>query len=150
MIFGKFFWSVRFWSDKSFTAPLSTLCGNTQKSQNRGLIPTIHPETNFSRTCSFGEVLDNVELITYMKFQKSLVMTECRIMCNKHQKYTKNEVLHHLCPPKNFFQKSGCQFCTLIVPNFMQTIRKIQWIVPKKFKDRLTDGLTDGRTEVMT
>ena len=39
------------------------------KSQNPyGHDPTIHPETDSSWACSFCEVLDNVELITYMKF----------------------------------------------------------------------------------
>ena len=38
------------------------------KSQNRGLVPTIQAEPDFSKICWFCEVLDNVELITYMKF----------------------------------------------------------------------------------
>ena len=54
--------------------------------KNRGLIPTIQPEPDFSWTCGFREVLDNAELIMYMKFQK-LLITRCRDMDKKHQKY---------------------------------------------------------------
>ena len=32
----------------------------TTKSQKRGLVTTIQPELDFSRTCGFREVLDNV------------------------------------------------------------------------------------------
>ena len=44
--------------------------------KNRGLVPAIKTESDFSWTCSFRRVLDNVELVrTYiMKFQK-LIMT---------------------------------------------------------------------------
>ena len=59
------------------------------KSQNRGLVPTVQPEPDFSWTCVFREMTNNVEFITYMKFQK-LLMTECRDMDKKHQKYPQN------------------------------------------------------------
>ena len=39
-----------------------------QNLKNRGLVPTIQPETDFSQTCGFREVLSNVELITQTKF----------------------------------------------------------------------------------
>ena len=41
--------------------------------ENRGLVPNIQPQPDISWTCSFQEVLDNVELIMYMKFQKTLM-----------------------------------------------------------------------------
>ena len=53
--------------------------------KNRGLVPTIQPEPDFSWTCGFRQMLDNVELIMYMKFQK-LLMTGSRDIDKKHQK----------------------------------------------------------------
>ena len=57
--------------------------------KNRGLVPTIQSESDFSRTCSFHEVLDNVNHITYVKFQKPLI-TGCRDLDKKPQKCPKN------------------------------------------------------------
>ena len=37
--------------------------------KNIGLVPTIKLEPEFSWTCGFREVLDNVELTTYVIFQ---------------------------------------------------------------------------------
>ena len=42
-----------------------------------GLVTTIQPELDFSRTCGFREVLDNVQVIKYVKFQ-NIPMTRCR------------------------------------------------------------------------
>ena len=54
-------------------------------------------------------------------------------------------------PPKIFFQKSGSvTFVPLWGTNFMQKIRKNQWAVSEIFKDGLTDGLTDQRTNGLT
>ena len=39
----------------------------------RGLVPTTYPEADFF--LCFGEVLGNIELITYMKYQ-NILMTE--------------------------------------------------------------------------
>ena len=50
--------------------------------KNGGLVPTIKPEPDFSWTCGFREVLDNFELITYIKFHK-ISMTGCRDMGKK-------------------------------------------------------------------
>ena len=47
-------------------------------------------------------MLDNVELIMYIQFQK-LLMTGCRDMDKEHQKYPKNGGFPHLWPPKIFF-----------------------------------------------
>ena len=59
--------------------------------KNRGLVPTIQPEPDFSWTCGFRYELDNVELVMYVKFQKHL-MTGCRDMDKKPQKLPKNGV----------------------------------------------------------
>ena len=48
-------------------------------------------------------MLDNVELIMYMKFQK-ILMTGCRDMNKKHQKYPKNVFFPHLWPPRFLFK----------------------------------------------
>ena len=52
---------------------------NEQVSNYRGLVPSIQPETDFYHTNGFREVVDNVELITYMKFQ-NISMTGCKDM----------------------------------------------------------------------
>ena len=51
-------------------------------------------------------MLDNVELITCMKFQK-LLMTGCRDMDKKHQKCPENGGFPPFLTPQVFFQKSG-------------------------------------------
>ena len=38
--------------------------------KNRSLTPTIQQEPDFPQARSFRKVLDNVELVTYMEFQK--------------------------------------------------------------------------------
>ena len=40
----------------------------------KGLVPTVQPKSDFPQTCPFCEVLDSVELITYMKFQNILLL----------------------------------------------------------------------------
>ena len=50
-----------------------------QSLKNRGLLPTVQQEPDFSWTCDFREVLDTNELITCVKFQK-ILMTGCRDM----------------------------------------------------------------------
>ena len=58
-------------------------------------------------------MLDNVELLMHIKFQK-LLMTGCRDMDKKHQKYPQ-------CGDFTPFQKSGSvNFVPLWCPNFMQ------------------------------
>ena len=80
--------------------------------KNRSLVPAIQPEPDFSCTC--GIVLDNVELIMYMKFHKILI-TGCRDISKRYQK----------CPKKGVFQKSGSvTFIPLWCPNFMQKLEK--------------------------
>ena len=41
-----------------------------QSLKERGLVPTIQTEPDFSWICGFHKVLDNVEFIIYLKFQK--------------------------------------------------------------------------------
>ena len=83
----------------------------------------------------------------YMKFQK-LLMTGCRDMDKKHQKYPKNVVFPPFVTPQDFFQKSGSvTFVPLWCTNFMQKFRKILRAVFEIFKDgRTTDY---GRTTDM-
>ena len=42
--------------------------------KNRGLVPTTQPEPDFSRAYRFNEVINNVELITYINCH-NLLMT---------------------------------------------------------------------------
>ena len=64
-------------------------------------------------------MLDNVELIMYMKFQK-LLMTGCRDIDKKHQKYPKDGVSPPFVTPKDFFPKSGSVTVVPIwYPNFI-------------------------------
>ena len=68
-------------------------------------------------------MLDNVELITYMKFQK-ILMTGCGDIDRKQQKSTQGGV-SPVCDPKDFFQKSGSViFVPLWCLNLMQKFRK--------------------------
>ena len=92
----------------------------------------------------FSLMLDNFELIMYMKFQK-LLITGCSDMDKKHQKYPQKWCFSPIYdPPTFFFQKSGSvTFLPSWCPNFMQTIRKKQWRVFEIFKDK---PQTNGRT----
>ena len=53
---------------------------------NRGLVPTKQPETDFPLTYRFRKTVDNVQLITYMKFQ-NILMTGWKDMGKKFWKY---------------------------------------------------------------
>ena len=84
-------------------------------------------------------MLDNAELIMYMKFQK-LLMTRCRDMDKKHQKCPTNGGLPPFVTPKIFFQKAGSiTFAPLWCPNFMQSFRKIVRAVYEIFEDGQMD-----------
>ena len=86
-------------------------------------------------------MLDNLELIMYMKFQK-FSMTGCRDMDKKYKNAPKMGV-SPICDPQDFFQKSGsATFVPLWCPNFMHKTRKSQLTVSEIFKD----GRTDWRT----
>ena len=90
-------------------------------------------------------MLDNVNFMINMKFQK-LLMTGCRDMDKKHQKYPQNGVFPPFVTPQEFFQKSGSvTFVPLWCTNFMQKIRKILGAVSEISKDGLTNGRTTDR-----
>ena len=60
-------------------------------------------------------MLDNVEFIIYLQFQK-LLMTESRDMDKKHQK-CRQMGFSPISDPQDFFLKIGfCHFYTLMVP----------------------------------
>ena len=42
--------------------------------RNSGPVATIQPEPDYAQACGVHEVFDNVELITYVKFQYILLM----------------------------------------------------------------------------
>ena len=71
-----------------------------------GLVPTIQPKTDFSWTHSFHEVLNNVELITYMKL-KNILMTRCKDMGKKTPKMPPKWSFPPFVIPNDFFSKSG-------------------------------------------
>ena len=68
------------------------------------MVPTVQPE-DFSQACAFHKVLDDVQLITYMEFQKN---------CNDRMQRYKQKilkmpptwVLSPICDPKRFFFKN--------------------------------------------
>ena len=80
-------------------------------------------------------MLDNVELIMYMKFKK-FVMTRCRDMDKKHRKYPKNGFFPHLWSPKIFFQK---QALSLLYPYGAITSCNGLWDIQRR-----TNGQIDG------
>ena len=86
-----------------------------QSLTNRGQIFVIQPEPDFSRTCCFQEVVDNVELITYTKFQK-ILMSGCRVLGKKPSKIHPKWGFSSICDPQDIFSKIGpCHVCTLMV-----------------------------------
>ena len=64
-------------------------------------------------------MLDNVKLVTYMKFQK-LLMTGCRDMDKKHQKHPKNGALPLLYP------YGGLTSCKKLEKNKEQSLRYLK------------------------
>ena len=89
-------------------------------------------------------MLDNVELITYMKFQK-LLMTGCRDM-DKKQKHPQNGRFPPFVTPQDFFSKIGlCHFCTLSV---LTSCKKLEITNRRSLRYLKTDhGLTDGQDD---
>ena len=96
---------------------------NGLRLKNRGLVPTIQPEQDFSLKCDFCEVLDSFELLIRMKFQKTL-MTGCRDMSKKLKKYLKKGLSNLLPPPHIFLKVRHCHLFTLMVPQLHTKIRK--------------------------
>ena len=69
--------------------------------KNRGLVPTIQPEPDFLQKCDFCKVLDSVEVITYLEFQKTLG-TGFRDIGNQHKKCPNNGFVS-ICDLTRFF-----------------------------------------------
>ena len=81
----------------------------------------------------------------YIKFQK-LLMTGCRDMDKKHQKYPQKWGFSQICDPQDFFQKSGSViFVLLWCPNFMQKIKKKT--NGRSLRYLKTDGWTGGQMD---
>ena len=68
-----------------------------------GLVPIIQPKSDLSWKCSFCAVLDNNELIMFIKCQK-ILMTGYRGMDKPQQKSPKMEVFPIFVIPKFFFK----------------------------------------------
>ena len=71
--------------------------------KNRGLVHSIQPEPDFSWTYGFRKELNDVELITYMKFQ-NIFMIGCRDMGKELQNYSYTGVFPPFVIPKIFFK----------------------------------------------
>ena len=111
-----------------------------KQSKNRALIPTTQLQEDCLLTCSFREVLDNVKLITNMKFQK-IWMPGFRDTGKKHKKCLLKWGFPTMC---DFLQKSGsASYIPLWCPNFMQNFRKLlssnNWSPSNSKKDRRRD-----------
>ena len=89
-------------------------------------------------------MLDNVELITYMKFQK-LLMTGCRDMDKKHQKCPQNGFFPHLWPPIFFFKNQALSL--LYHYGALTSCKKSEKINERSMKYLKTDQLTNGPTD---
>ena len=112
--------------------------------KKRGLATTVQPQPDFSRTCSFCEVLGINEDCLNTKFHLNRWSRFWNIG-KKHKKCPQNGFFPYLWPPKIFFQKSGSvTFVPLCCPNFMQKIKKTYERSLRYLKmDRPTDRPTD-------
>ena len=124
--------------------------------KDRGLVPTIQSEQRFSWTCGFHWLLDNVELIMYMKFQK-LLLLDAEIWTKNINNAPKMGIFPHLWPPGFFFSKIGlCHFCTLMVPweqkyGALTSCKKLEKLMDRLWDiQRQTDPQTNGRTNKQT
>ena len=75
-----------------------------QNLKNRSLFPSVQPESDFSRTYHFLEVVDNVDLITYKKFQNILIRMQR--YGQKTLKISPQMGVHPICEPPRFFFKN--------------------------------------------
>ena len=93
-------------------------------------------------------MLDNVELIMYMKFQK-ILMTGCRHMDKKPQKCPQNGVFPPFVTPQDFFFKNRA--LSLLYPYGALTSCKKLEKTNEQFPRYLeTDGRTNRRTNGRT
>ena len=92
--------------------------------KKKDLVPNLKPEPEYSQTYCFHKVVDNVEHITYMKFQ-NISRLDAKIW-GKTSKIPQSGAIPTFMTPMIFFSKFGlCHFWTIIwCPNFMQKIRK--------------------------
>ena len=70
----------------------------------------------------FARCLDNVDIIMYMKFQK-ILMTWCRDMGNKHEKWPQNSFSPFV-TPQNLYQQIGITLVHL----WCKTRQTTHWI----------------------
>ena len=97
-------------------------------------------------------MLDNVELIMYMKFQK-LLMTGCRDMDKKHQNYPQNGGFPQFVTPQDFFKNRALPF--LYPYGSLTSCKKSEKTNEWSLRYLKTDGpmdqrTTDGRTRAIT
>ena len=110
------------------------------KSQKQGCGPYYTARNRFFWTCCFRQLLDNVKLIIYMKFQ-NIFMSGCRLWTKKHQKFP--HFSSHLRYPKIFFTKIAlCHFSTNMVPQLHANNQKNLITVSEIFKDGQTGVIT--------
>ena len=92
-------------------------------------------------------MLDNVELITYMKFQK-ILMTGCRDMDKKHQKCPQNGVFPQFVTPKIFYKNRALSLLYLYgAKSSCKKTYSTNELSLKIFKGRLTQTRTDTPTD---
>ena len=87
----------------------------TTKSQKRGLVTTVQPKPEFSRTCGFREVLGIDEDCWTQNFIK-IVRAVLEILAKNIKNTPKMGVFPHLWPPRFFSKIRLCHFSTLLVP----------------------------------
>ena len=116
----------------------------TTKSQKGGLATTLQPQPDFSKTCSFCNVLGINEDCLYTNFIK-IFRAVFEVLAKNIQKcfFSPNFLW------KFFFQKSGrVTFVSLWHPKFMQSFRKIVRAVSEVFKDWRTTDMGVGPLRV--
>ena len=90
-------------------------------------------------------MLDNIELIMYMKFQK-ILMTGCRDMDKKHQKCPKNGGFPPFVTPQDLLFKNRA-VSLLCSYGALTSCKKFEKINERSSRYLKTDRRTDGQTE---
>ena len=90
-------------------------------------------------------MLDNVELIMYMKFQK-LLMTGCRDMDKKPQKMPQKWFFSPFVTPQDFFFKNRA-LPRLYPYGALTSCKKLEKTNERSLRYIKTDGRTDTRTD---
>ena len=119
--------------------------------KKRGLVTTVQPKPEFSRTCGFRKVLGINEDCSNAKFSSKFLEPFLRYGKKTSKMPQKWGFSPNCDPPRFFFKNRALSLLSRYgVLTSCKKIRKNLWTVSEIFKDGRTDQRTNGLTRAIT